>query len=81
MSLAYSGSGERPELSRVASLDIQCEDCGRTKRMWPGAIQEVIGQGTRTLMGLHNRLSCSVCRERGGLGKNINLVPTFRRSA
>ncbi|KFC65274.1 hypothetical protein FG93_04815 [Bosea sp. LC85] len=49
--------------------------------MWPGAIQEVIGQGTRTLMGLHNRLSCSVCRERGGLGKNITLVPTFRRSA
>ncbi|MGO4665500.1 hypothetical protein [Bosea sp. 2RAB26] len=61
--------------------DIRCEDCGRTKRMWPGAIQEVIGQGTRTLMAQHNRLVRSVCRERGGLGKNINLVPIFRRSA
>ena len=63
-----------------ALLDIQCEDCGRTRRMWPGAIQEGIGQGTRTLMGPENRLSCS-CRERGGLGKTITLVPTARRSA
>ncbi|MGO4737355.1 hypothetical protein AB4099_12480 [Bosea sp. 2KB_26] len=64
-----------------ALLEIPCEDCGRTKRMWPGAIQEVIGQGTRTLMGLHNRFSCSVCRERGGLGTTTTLVPTVRRSA
>ncbi|MGO4737362.1 hypothetical protein AB4099_12515 [Bosea sp. 2KB_26] len=63
-----------------ASLDIPCEDCGRRKRIWPGAIQEGIGQGTRILMRPDNRLSCS-CRERSGLGKTINLVPTFRRSA
>ncbi|GAU80337.1 hypothetical protein BIWAKO_00223 [Bosea sp. BIWAKO-01] len=47
--------------------------------MGPGAIREVIGQGTRSLMGLH-RFSCS-CRERGGLGTTITLVPTVRRSA
>ncbi|MGO4665499.1 hypothetical protein [Bosea sp. 2RAB26] len=59
---------------------IRCEDCGRTKRIWPGAIQEVIGQGARTLMRPDNRLSCS-CRECGGLGTTITLMPAVRRSA
>lgn len=65
----------------VAALPgIPREDYRRTKRIWPGAIQEVIGQGARILMRPDNRLSCS-CRERGRLGKTITLVPTVRRSA
>lgn len=79
MSLAHR-EGRPSELSTVASLDIRCDDCGRTKRMWPGDLARIASSGTRSLIGLHSRLHCSVCRERGGTGKNISLTPTFRRS-
>lgn len=42
------------------------------------ALAAVIREGTRSLIGLHNRLHCSVCRERGGLGKNLSLFPIKR---
>jgi cytochrome c553 len=71
---------DRDELAQIATLDIRCDDCGRSKRMWPGAIADISAQGTRTLIGLHSRLFCAVCHERGGTGKNISLAPSYRRA-
>jgi hypothetical protein len=78
MSLDYGGGAKRPELAAYSAIDIECEECGRTKRMQSPAIGSVIRSGTHTLIGLHNKLHCSVCRSRGGLGKNINLYPKER---
>lgn len=68
----------RPELSLFRAIDIRCDDCGRTKRMQPREIRQQIGAGVYSLIGLHNRLHCSVCRSRGGLGKNVSLLPIRR---
>lgn len=77
MSLAYE-KPDRVELATYWAIDIRCEDCGRTKRMQPGDIAAVVKGGTRSLIGLHNKLFCSVCRDRGGQGRNINLYPIAR---
>lgn len=71
----------RPELAEFRAIGIECEDCGRTKRMQPRDIADRVADGVRTLMMLHNKLRCSVCSERGiGGGKNITLYP-IQRSA
>lgn len=78
MSLAYGGNEKRSELAGYRAIDIECEECGRTKRMQPPAIAAVVRGGTRTLIGLHNKLYCSACRDRGLQGRNINLYPKER---
>lgn len=78
MSFAERGS-DRNELAAIATLDVRCDDCGRSKRLWPEALAGYSAQGTRSLVGLHGRLYCAVCRERGGTGKNISLTPAYRR--
>ncbi|WP_126111921.1 MULTISPECIES: hypothetical protein [unclassified Bosea (in: a-proteobacteria)] len=78
MSLAWSERAGRSELASVWAIDIRCDDCGRTKRMQAPEIAGVVRQGTRSLIGLHNRLHCALCRERGGLGRNISITPVSR---
>jgi hypothetical protein len=78
MSLGYSGGDKQPELAAYRAIDIECEECGRTKRMQPPAIAAAVRGGTRTLIGLHNKLYCSACRDRGLQGRNINLYPKER---
>lgn len=75
MSLAWN---EGPREPPAPPVDIRCDDCGRTKRMPPSEVSRHLGHG-RSLIALHNRLYCALCRERGGLGKNISLVPVTRR--
>jgi hypothetical protein len=78
MSLAFTEGIRGPELASFRAIDISCDDCGRTKRLQAPEIADIVGQGTHSLFGLHNRLHCALCRERGGLGKNINLYPIKR---
>lgn len=80
MSLAWGEEPWKPELSGFRAIDIRCEDCGRTKRMQPREIAGHIERGVYSLVGLHNRLHCSVCRDRGGMGKNVSLIPIDRAS-
>lgn len=80
MSLAFTEGIRGPELARFRAIDISCDDCGRTKRLRAPEIAEIMGQGTHSLYGLHNRLRCALCHERGGLGKNISLAPIARVS-
>lgn len=46
--------------------------------MQPREIDEHIRAGRHSLIGLHSKLYCSVCRSRGGLSKNISLYPIKR---
>lgn len=78
MSLAYEREQKVPELAAVRAIDIRCEDCGRTKRMQAAAIAAQIRIGRRSIVGLHDKLYCALCRDRGGLGKNISLFPIDR---
>lgn len=48
--------------------------------MQPSDIADHIRAGTKSLVGLGNKLHCSVCRDRGGLGRNISLYPILRGS-
>lgn len=59
----------------VNSLLIVCDDCGRTKRWTRSQIAEVQRLGVRTIEQLGSRLTCSLCTERGGPGKNVNIRP------
>lgn len=78
MSLSFTEGIWRPELSAFRAIDIRCEDCGRTKRMQPAEIRHQIAGGTYNLVSLGNKLHCSVCRDRGGLGKNVSVYPIKR---
>ena len=78
MSLAFSRGGRPSELEAYQVIDIECEDCGRTRRMQRRAIAEAIRNGAHTLIELHNKLYCSACRERGAPGRNVNLYPRER---
>lgn len=75
MSLAFTEGIRGSELAQYRAIDISCDDCGRTKRLRAAEIADIISQGTCSLFGLHNRLRCTLCYERGGLGKNISLIP------
>lgn len=79
MSLAYERARREPELSGVRGVDIRCDDCGRTKRMPPGQVARHLRDGTQSLIGFHNRLYCSLCRDRGGQGRNVSVIPVMRR--
>jgi len=78
MSLSGDRGFWKPELSGFRAIDIRCEDCGRTKRMQPREIAGHVASGTYSLVGLGNRLCCSVCRDRGGLGRNVSVFPISR---
>lgn len=78
MSLAWGEGPRRPELSSYSALDIECEECGRTKRMQSHEIAQHVARGVHTLIGLHNKLLCSACRERGLPARNINVYPKPR---
>lgn len=80
MSLTFSQLDRSSELWNLSATDIKCEDCGRTKRLQSRQLRAIVRDGTRTLMGLHNRLYCSACRDRGGEGRNIDLKPIYRFS-
>jgi hypothetical protein len=78
MSLAFTEGIWRPELSLFRTIDIRCDDCGRGKRMQPAEIRAHVAKGVYSLVGLHDKLHCAVCRDRGGLGKNVSVYPIKR---
>lgn len=78
MSLIFTEGIWRPELSLFRAIDIRCDDCGRSKRMQPSDIRSHIANGVYSLIGLHDKLHCTVCRDRGGLGKNVSVYPIKR---
>lgn len=72
-------SQPRPTLADYAALYIRCDDCGNEKRMGPETLSLLVEKGLACETDLKPRLVCSHCRARGRHGRNLDLVPTFRR--
>jgi hypothetical protein len=64
---------QRCELASVRAVDIQCEDCGRTRRFQRPALLDLERKGVRTFPQLASRLYCRHCAERNGTGRNVSL--------
>lgn len=63
------------ELRQARALDIECEDCGRTRRFQRRDLLELDMEGIRTFQQLGSKLYCRHCRERRGKGRNVSLKP------
>lgn len=71
------GSSE-PELTLVIGLRIRCDDCGH-RHYWPqSVVRQAVQKGFKTIPGLGSKLRCDTCKDRGGSGKNISLIPVLR---
>lgn len=81
MSLAgFDRSPKKPGLADLASLIIRCDDCGNERRMGPPTLASFVERGLHCDMALRPKLVCSVCKSRGNWGRNLDLIPTFRRA-
>ena len=67
-----------PLLGDVASVSVECSDCGRARWWQAGQLMRFPGicAGTR-LAKLSARLTCSACQEEGLPGKNISVQALF----
>lgn len=72
-------SQARPTLADYAALYIRCDDCGNEKRMGPETLISLMERGLQCDADLRPRLVCSQCRAHGRHGRNLDLIPTFRR--
>jgi hypothetical protein len=65
------------ELRQARALDVECEDCGRTRRFQRRDLLALDREGVRTFRHLGSRLTCRHCRDRSGSGKNVTLKPRW----
>jgi hypothetical protein len=73
-------SSPKPGLADFAALYIRCDDCGNEKRMAPQTLASFAERGIHCADTLRPKLTCTVCRAGGRGGKNVALIPTFRRA-
>ena len=67
-----------PLLGDVASVSVECSDCGRARWWQAGQLMRFPGVRTGTpLATLSARLSCSACQEDGLPGKSISVQVLF----
>jgi uncharacterized Fe-S cluster-containing radical SAM superfamily protein len=62
----------------LIGLGVECENCGRRRRLARHQVQRMIGRGIHTVEQLGQKLRCKVCAERGKLSKNVTIVPYYR---
>ncbi len=69
----------KPTLADYAALFVRCDDCGNGKRMGPDTLAGLVERGIRCDGELRPKLVCQPCRDSGRHGRNLDLIPTFRR--
>lgn len=69
----------KPTLADYAALFIRCDDCGNAKRMGPETLAGLVERGLVCGDDLRPKLVCQPCRDAGRYGRNLDLMPTFRR--
>lgn len=67
-----------PELALVRTLTIVCDDCGARKRWPPHKIAAALRRGWTNIPDLGTHLYCPHCKERGGGGKNLRIIPDLK---
>lgn len=69
---------ETSTLEKLASLSIECGDCGRLRWRRPMELYKIKGIGPATdLSELGTRLVCSYCQSEGMDGRNIAIQANF----
>lgn len=62
----------------LKALDIECLNCGRTRRLGRPQLRDFIGAGIRSVEDLGRRLSCRECAAQGKVSKNVTIMPRYR---
>lgn len=78
-SVSPAQSQTKPSLTDYAALFVRCDDCGNGKRMGPDTLAGLAERGIRCDADLRPKLICSACKAKGKWGRNLDLIPTFRR--
>lgn len=62
----------------LVGLGIECENCGRRRRLNRSQVGRMIGTGINTIEQLGHKLRCKVCAEQGLISKNVSITPYYR---
>jgi uncharacterized Fe-S cluster-containing radical SAM superfamily protein len=62
----------------LVGLGVECENCGRRRRLNRHQVQRMIGRGIHTVEQLGQKLRCKVCAEQGKISKNVTILPYYK---
>ena len=69
--------GREPVVAEVASLSVECGDCGRNSWWRPDQLKRFGVTGNTPLAELSGRIVCSACRADGLPGTAISIQAAF----
>lgn len=69
--------GREPVVAEVASLSVECGDCGRNRWWRPDQLKRFGVTGNTPLAELSGRIVCSACRADGLPGTAISIQAAF----
>lgn len=62
----------------LIGLGVECENCGRRRRLNRHQVERMIGRGIHTVEQLGQKLRCKVCAEQGKISKNVTIMPYYK---
>ena len=69
--------GKEAVIAQVASISVECADCGRNRWWRPDQLKRFGVNGNTPLAALSGRIVCSACRADGLPGANITIQGAF----
>lgn len=69
--------GREPVIAQVASISVECGDCGRNRWWRPDQLKRFGVTGNTPLSALSGRIVCSACRAEGLPGATIAIQAAF----
>lgn len=69
--------GREPTIAHVASIAVECADCGRNRWWRPDQLRRFGVTGHTPLSALAGRIVCSACRAEGLPGAAVSIQAAF----
>ncbi|MER9328749.1 hypothetical protein NKJ26_16075 [Mesorhizobium sp. M0152] len=69
--------GKEPVIAQVASISVECADCGRNRWWRPDQLKRFGVTGNTPLAALSGRIVCSACRADGLPGATVQIRAAF----
>ncbi|TPM13094.1 hypothetical protein [Mesorhizobium sp. B2-3-5] len=69
--------GREPVIAQVASISVECADCGRNRWWRPDQLKRFGVTGNTPLAALSRRIVCSACRAEGLPGTAVSIQAAF----
>ncbi|MFD1983800.1 hypothetical protein ACFSOZ_14105 [Mesorhizobium newzealandense] len=69
--------GKEPVIAHVASISVECADCGRNRWWRPDQLKRFGVTGNTPLAALSGRIVCSACRAEGLPGVAVSIQAAF----